>query len=259
MPRRRNEGKPVLRVSDVHLRHRPRRRPLHQMIRRFRQRIGDVDSGPLRHLQPDRVEDAFCLALLGVHPRDELSSGDVARELHIMVHAQPQPHTGGNHDRGAAYKLARPLRTPAHRRRQPSPGGISRTVPLRRSLPAVLRMNLTFAGYAAGRVIDVAVIEDPAAGEAGIPRRTRPLVQPAEPRSAGREPEYIVTPYGEWFLIHAGRARINMLTRSSRRPWKPSVAGHGEGAEGQWPVGAGLFPALTGASVVQRTHATPER
>jgi hypothetical protein len=26
-----------------------------------------------------------------------------------MVHAQPQPHTSGNHDRGAAYALARPL------------------------------------------------------------------------------------------------------------------------------------------------------
>ena len=69
---------------------------------------GDVDGGVLRHLQPDRVEDAFFLVQPGVCPRGVRGGGKRACELHIMVHAQPQPHTSGSHDRGAAYALARP-------------------------------------------------------------------------------------------------------------------------------------------------------
>jgi hypothetical protein len=64
------------------------------------------------------------------------------------------------------------------------PAGMNRTVLCRRSHPARLKKKFTFAGYAAGRVIGVAVIEDPAAAEARVTRRARLLAELAELRSA---------------------------------------------------------------------------
>jgi hypothetical protein len=61
---------------------------------------------------------------------------------------------------------------------------MNRTVLCRRSHPARPRKKFAFAGCAAGRVIDVAVIEDPAVAEARVTRRARLLAQLAEPRSA---------------------------------------------------------------------------